>query len=349
MAVACQNFPVANWLFENGQSRSDVIMSSTDQRDDCTLLGWLIRKNWNENRNSIVYLLEEYVDAPLPDFIVTPTVGRSALQEAARSAPISRLGEQDAHDQMQYLVLRYPGSRHLEYQRIDKVNDVTGDTQHAALIHTIVDGRPTVVKNAYQFANRIMDYAETKEKEDNGTALHFAVRSINFPAVEVLLEAGANGSAMIGMPLPDSPFSITRRPGSTYAVKENCWASTVLDFAMLVSDRLQSDSVAESSDSVAGVFNSAKHRYQEQRIQDIITMLQNKGAANSVTFLGKRGIIALACPACCVKQLRAPAFPARALNAFPISQNDKACLQRGGYRSGPRDLIKAATLPGVLG
>lgn len=281
MAVACHNVHIANWLFENGSSRDDMIVSSTDQSENCTLLGWLIRMNWSESKNRIQYLMEEYVNNPLPGYIVTPALGRSALQEAARCSPTSTLGEQDVRDQVLYLVLKYPGTRHLEYQRIDKPVDARGDTQHSGIVHTLVNGRPTLVKNTHHFAKSVVDYPETRDKRENGTALHYAVRSINYPVVEVLL-AGANGSAMIGMPLPEAHKIKDSRGASTYAVKENCWASTVLDFALLVSDQLQS-----KIGGCLAPMNADNRilRYQKQRIGDIIMLLRQKGAGNSAKFV----------------------------------------------------------------
>lgn len=284
IAVACQNFEFANYLVEHGADREQLISPTNGRLHEKSLLGWLIQITWSESQHRIRYLFEEYPQEAVPDFIVMPQIGRTALQQVACQTPANEWNEQDTREMMRYLIDKYPGSRHLEYQRIDRAGNVRGNTSGAGYIYKIIDGKTTVVKNDFHFKNPIKDYPETKEKEHNGMALHHAVRAINLPAVEVLLEAGADASAMIGHPLPDT-ISVTRKPASTYAVKENIWASTVLDFALLVKDRLEAgvfpESITDRSPSTLA--------YLKRRSADIVELLTSKGGSHSVTFVGRRG------------------------------------------------------------
>lgn len=171
IAVATQNFDIASFLIENGAKCDELILSPFGSCKDYTLLGWLIPIIWSESRRRIQYIFEEYPQDLKPHFIVAPRVGKSALQHAASHAPASKWDENDTENMMDYLISKYPGSRHLEYQRIDDSSRVQNDTQHAALVHTIVDGKSMVVRNNYHFKLASQTYEPTSEKEYNGTAL----------------------------------------------------------------------------------------------------------------------------------------------------------------------------------
>lgn len=286
-AVACQNVEVADFLFENGASKDEIITSTAGYLENCSLLGWLIPITWSESQGRIRYLFERYSAEPVPQFLVRPEIGRSALQEAAGKSLKSEYEEQDMRDLMQYLITKYPGSRHLEYQRIDNSSQISKNAKHSGIAQSIVNDKMTTTENTYHFNQRIRVYLETKEKKDNGTALHFAVRSINYPAVCVLLEAGADVSAMIGLPLSESKFSTSTKGASTYATKENCWASTVLDFASLICANFEDEPVPPSFDSKFVGDSHALYTYQKERSESIWKLLQQVGAANSTTFVRK--------------------------------------------------------------
>lgn len=286
-AVACQNFEVADFLFENGASKDEIITSTAGYLENSSLLGWLIPITWSESQNRIRYLFDRYSTEPVPQFLVRPRVGRSALQEAAGQSMKSKYEEQEMQGLMEYLITKYPGSRHLEYQRIDNATEIFGDAKHSGMVQAMVNGKLTATENTYHFHQRIGVYPETKKKEHNGTALHFAVRSVNYPAVRVLLEAGADVSAMIGLPLPESKFSTSTKGASTYAAKENCWASTVLDFAFLVHSSFEDEPAPLSSTSTCIVDSYSMCKFQKERSKVILELLQQKGAANSTTFIRK--------------------------------------------------------------
>ena len=283
VAVAFQNFEVASYFFEKGAHRDTVVDHPEGPDHDCSLLGWLIDITWSESKHRIRYLFDEYPEETIPHFIVKPNVGRSVLQHAASRAPPNKLNEQEMQEMIQYLIQKYPGSRHLEYQRIDNTKQIRTSTRHSGRINATVDGKDVTMVNSFHFHDPNKIYTSTKEKEYNGTALHHAVRAVNYPAVQVLLNAGADASAMLGMPTADSIFS-TRKPASTYAVKENLVASTVLDFAVLVEDRIaQGIFPVSMPDS-----NPSTMAYFKQRAADITDLLKKKGAANSGSFVGAR-------------------------------------------------------------
>ncbi|KAK0392718.1 hypothetical protein NLU13_2213 [Sarocladium strictum] len=97
-----------------------------------------------------------------------------------------------------------------------------------------------------------------------------AVRAVNLEAVQVLVQAGANVSAVIGIQVTSS----WRATSSSYSTKELKWASTVMDFAYLTRDNIQ-----------AGVYPSSvtdpsaeTQAYLRQR---------SKEATSSAKFLGQ--------------------------------------------------------------
>jgi ankyrin repeat protein/tetratricopeptide (TPR) repeat protein len=282
MAIACQNFLFANYLFERGATRDSIISSPASRLQNRTFLGWLVGIAWSESSIRLSYLFKSYLRQDPPHFIILPHIGKSVIQQVASQAPANQWNEKDVRDMMGYLVEMYPGSRHLEYQRIDE-QSYGSNTKHTGYVHTIANGRSEVINNDFHFKNPIKTFTSTKEKEHNGTALHHAVRAVNFPAVEVLVQAGADASAMIGLALPDT-ISVTRKPASTYAVRENNWASTVLDFAVLINDRLEAgvypSSMPDRSPSTISYF--------KKRSADIVNYLNQRNAAHSVTFIGKR-------------------------------------------------------------
>ncbi|KAK0392719.1 hypothetical protein NLU13_2214 [Sarocladium strictum] len=121
-AVLYQNFNVAACLFENGANRDHINFSVTSE-GNVTLLGALIHIIWNDSQNRIRWLFEAYPNSPAPAFIVAPMVGLSALQLCAKMSPENARGESGAKHMMEYLVERYQGAYHVEYQRFDNDSD----------------------------------------------------------------------------------------------------------------------------------------------------------------------------------------------------------------------------------
>lgn len=282
-AVAFGNFEAANFLFEEGANRDAVISSSVSSLQDCTLLGWLVKMIWSETQERVHYLFEKYPQEPPPRFLVAPNAGRSALQQAAMIGPANSYDEQDAYDLMQYLTTKYPGSRHIEYQRMDNAASIQGDNQYSGSVHKVTaEGKSALEDNTSHFSSNVKEYTPSKLRENNGTALHFAVRSVNFRAVEALLQAGANPSAVMG--LATGSTSMSRDSSSTYATRENSWASSVMEFALLTRDRMDDGEYPVSMpDQSPRTIN-----YFKQRICDIIELLRKADAALTTKFLRKR-------------------------------------------------------------
>src|SRR6185295_5934175 len=90
-------------------------------------------------------------------------------------------------------------------------------------------------------------------------------------------------SAMNGQPLPQK-ISLTTRPDSTCAVKENLFASTVLDFALLAQDRLKAGIYPQST----SIESPSTIAYLKKRSEDIVKLLVSRGASHTATFLRKR-------------------------------------------------------------
>lgn len=91
-----------------------------------------------------------------------------------------------------------------------------------------------------------------------------------------LLRAGADVSAMIGIPIPEKINS--RWPGNIYAVKENDWASTVLDFAVLVSERIDQKIFPSSMPN----HEQATVTFFKQRSLDIIERTMERSSENAM-------------------------------------------------------------------
>lgn len=294
-AVLTQHFRSASCLYEHGANR-DYVTRTLGASKDLTILGHLLYITWSESQNRIRYLFEAHPNAPPPDFIVMPFVGISALQVAAQIAPQNPHQEADARDLVAYLVSRYPGSQYLEYQRFDRSYDRQAkhgqDYPGSPSVGTANDSDPSRRDLAFAYAssndanptgsaNR--EYKSAPHRVANGTALLMAAREVNFEAVKVLVDAGADVSAPLGQ---RKVSSLTGRVSSSYATKELRYASTVLDFALLARDNMD-DSPARFPWSLWEDTPETR-AYYRAKVDEMIDFLVAKGARCSTAFVGER-------------------------------------------------------------
>jgi len=103
---------------------------------------------------------------------------------------------------MEYLVSKHPGPRHLDHQFTPTLmslfdSDLDGEKPPQHVFVPDLRASPDIKRKSSELAS-IQPEKSTAVEEDviyeaqhYGTALHFSVRSVKYPAVKVLLEAGA--------------------------------------------------------------------------------------------------------------------------------------------------------------
>lgn len=293
LAVAHQHFGVADCLHEAGSNRDYAATDPKDSDRNKTLLGWLLEDVWSESQVRIEYLFERYPDEALPAFIVRPIVCWSALQAAAHRTPRNTLEETDAGNLMEYMLSKYRGGLHVEYERVNKKEREKDIAQGSGTIRSGFESyndtsarKQDVDPTFFQHQLGATGWSDDEPDLNNyGTALHFAVRAVNFPAVQALIRAGAKASPTLG---PQKRGRIyTDSYEGIYTSKVDNYASTPLDYAILTHERLQQGTWPRCFG--ADKLTPAAFAHLQGRSRDIIQFLTQVGASNGSKYIRKRG------------------------------------------------------------
>jgi len=284
LAVAHQHFEVADCLYEAGASRDYAAADTTESDRSKTLLGWLLEDIWFESQVWIEYLFERYLDEAPPASIVRPTLCWSALQAAAYRTPRNSLEETDAGNMMDYMLSKYRGGLHVEYERVNKKERESGLARGSGTIRSSFDSyddtssrKQDVDPVFFQHQLGATGWSNHEpDLHDYGTALHFAVHAVNLRV---------KASPTLG------PQKRGRIYSDSYEVvhtsKVDHYASTPLDYAILTQEQLEQGiwprCFGAEKPSPAVVV------HLRRRSHDILQFLTQFGASKGSKYIRKRG------------------------------------------------------------
>ena len=194
---------------------------------------------------------------------------------------------------MEYMLSKYRGGLHVEYERVNKREREKDIAQGSGTIRSGFEsyddtnsGTQDVDPVFFQHQMGPTGWSDDEPDLYNyGTALHFAVCAVNFPAVQALVRAGAKATPTLGSQKSGKIYSDSFE--GVYTSNVDNYATTPLDYAILTQERLEQGTwprffvVEKPSPSIV------VHLQRQSR--DIIQFLTQRGASNGSKYIRKRG------------------------------------------------------------